>query len=55
MYNSPYSNHRSQDPSQPKIVVIGLGGGGSNAVNRADRKRHEGCYFRCRKYRCTGT
>ena len=34
MYTSPYPNRPPQDPSQPKIVVIGLGGGGSNAVNR---------------------
>ena len=42
---STQSNSSSSSPSTPKIVVIGMGGGGSNAVNRMIEAGMQGVTF----------
>lgn len=42
---STYSNQASLNASLPKIVVLGLGGGGSNAINRMIESGMQGVTF----------
>jgi cell division GTPase FtsZ len=47
--------HTPISAPKPKIIVVGLGGGGCNAVNRMIEFGMKGCRIHCLQYRSTGT
>ncbi len=52
---TPYSSFEQNNSGLPKIVVIGMGGGGSNAVNRMIEDQMRGGHIRLCQHGRPGT